>query len=340
MVFLSQGIRGLIAAVLLCAGIMPAQANDSMAEIGAGGLVLARSDLIAMEKETLYLSMDEVRVDYVFRNDSDRVIETVVAFPMPDIKVDPYGGDWAIPRYEDNFLGFSVEAGGRRIEPRLQQRAYAAGVDVTAMLEVAGIGLSPLDDFGSPIDTSGLSQAAIADLVARGVVFANRDAATGRYIDPVEPAWTLKTTYWWTMTFPANAEIAVRHRYQPAVGGSAGLFFLTGDPAQPVDSGYVQDYCMDRSFLNAVERRQKTADANSIGYTEARLSYVLTTGANWAGPIGDFRLVVDKGSTKNLVSFCGEGVKKTGPTTFEMRKKDFWPERDMHVLFVVGHSLQ
>jgi len=72
------------------------------------------------------------------------------------------------------------------------------------------------------------------------------------------------------------------------------------------------------------------------GYQERWLSYVLTTGGNWAGSIGHFRLIIDKGSTDNLVSFCGDGVKKTGPTRFEMEKTDFWPARDLDILFAVS----
>jgi hypothetical protein len=45
---------------------------------------------------------------------------------------------------------------------------------------------------------------------------------------------------------------------------------------------------------------------------------VLKTGANWAGPIGDFRLTLNKGDPKALISFCETGVVKTGPTTLEM----------------------
>jgi hypothetical protein len=335
-------VTGRLALALLAAiaAVMPAAANDSIAEIGAGGLVLGRTDAISMESETLYLSMDEVRVDYVFRNNTGGDIETVVAFPMPDIRVDPYGGDWAIPKNDDNFLGFTVEAGDAAIEPQLQQRAYAAGVDVTEILERAGIGLSPLANFGDPLDVSGLSQGVLADLVARGIVTAQFDVETGLYGDPVEPAWTLKTAYWWRMMFPANEAVSVRHRYTPAVGGSAGLFFLTGNDDQPVHPHYIEDYCIDDGFYRAAVRRQREAGQDGPYYTEARLSYILTTGNNWAGPIRDFRLIVDKGSTRNLVSFCGDGVTKTGPTTFEMTKTDFWPQRDLHVLFVLTHEMQ
>jgi hypothetical protein len=40
---------------------------------------------------------------------------------------------------------------------------------------------------------------------------------------------------------------------------------------------------------------------------------VLVTEANWKAPIGDFHMVIDKGAPANLVSFCGTGVRKTGP---------------------------
>jgi hypothetical protein len=59
------------------------------------------------------------------------------------------------------------------------------------------------------------------------------------------------------------------------------------------------------------------------------IGYVLKSGANWKGPIKDFRMVIDKGKPENLVSFCAEGVKKIAPTQFEVRKTDFEPKDDV-----------
>ena len=67
---------------------------------------------------------------------------------------------------------------------------------------------------------------------------------------------------------------------------------------------------------------------------DKRADYVLTTGANWARPIGSFRLVVDKGKPANLVSFCADGVKKIGPTQYEVRHTNWRPTRDLHVLII------
>ena len=58
----------------------------------------------------------------------------------------------------------------------------------------------------------------------------------------------------------------------------------------------------------------------------------LKTGNNWGGPIKSFTLTVDKGDPRNLISFCGAGVTKTGPTTFRMKADDFYPEKDLEIL--------
>ena len=39
----------------------------------------------------------------------------------------------------------------------------------------------------------------------------------------------------------------------------------------------------------------------------------------------------------NLVSFCGDGV-KSGPTTFEVRYRDYTPKRDLAVLILVRQA--
>jgi hypothetical protein len=72
----------------------------------------------------------------------------------------------------------------------------------------------------------------------------------------------------------------------------------------------------------------------SSPFFERRIAYILTTGANWAGPINDFHLVVDKGAADSLVSFCAEGVNKISATQFEVRHANFTPSRELHVLIL------
>lgn len=317
-------------AALMLSAALPAFANDSVAEIGAGGIVLARNYEITLDREDLFLSKDLVTVDYVFQNRSEKDVETIVAFPMPAIAGNP-DSDIAVPDQEnDNFLGFTVMHDGKAITPELQQRVFAAGVDVTEEFLKAGIPAMPTGE-ATYAALDKLTPETVADWENRGIVTVQEwDAGKGME-KHVMPRWELRSTYWWKATFPAGKPVKVAHRYKPAVGATAGLnFYWDGNKSDYWDS-YADKYCLDDGFKKALDKASKQGD----GLFENRLDYILTSGGNWAnGTIGEFHLTIDKGSTEKLVSFCGEGVKKTGSTRFEMTAKDFWPEQDIHVLLV------
>lgn len=329
-------MRCYLAALLLVSGSgFPALANDSVAELGAGGLVLGRTDAVSMKKEDLFLSPDKVSVDYVFENVTESDVETIVAFPLPDISGNPY--EWpAVPDDgQDNFLDFEVTVAGQPVTPTLQQRAVAAGVDVTAELKAQNVPLFPNGD-RTIAALEKVPQAVADDWMARGVIVIDEYDDGSGMKRVRSPFWTLSSTYWWRTVFPANREVAVSHRYKPSVGGSAGLnFWSDGKIGGDGYADYQAKYCLDSAFERAVA---KSAKENPDGYPrliESRLSYILTTGGNWAtGQIGQFKLTVDKGDPAALVSFCGDGVRKTGPTTFEMTATDFYPARDIDILIL------
>jgi hypothetical protein len=68
--------------VIAAAGV--AVANDTVAQMTAGGLVLKNSRNIDMLDEDLYVSAEQIRVNYVFRNQGRQDERVIVAFPMPD----------------------------------------------------------------------------------------------------------------------------------------------------------------------------------------------------------------------------------------------------------------
>lgn len=318
----------------------PALANDSVAELGTGGIVMSRTDAVSMLSENLFLSADKVTVDYVFKNQTDKDVEAFVAFPMPDIEGSIYDRP-ALPDGEsDNFLGFEVNFDGKPVQPQLEQRAFAVGVDVTDFLKAANV---PVNPFAQPVFPAleKLSDEAAAQWIDRGLIFIDEydDGAGWKRVRT--PLWSLKSTYWWRSTFPAGKEVKVSHRYKPSVGGTAGLTFFYDNKFRGEYDRYKADYCIDSEFEKAV---LKSARDNPEGYPllmEQRLDYVLATGGNWAlGTIGDFKLTVDKGDPKNIISFCGENVRKTGPTTFELTAKDFYPEKDLKVLILTPYEMQ
>eukprot|EP01035_Chromulina_nebulosa_P002425 gene2425-3273_t len=64
--------KTVLAAVLAALIAAPVLANDSTAELAAGGLVLTKTDAIEMRSEDLFISAEAVRVRYVFINTSGK----------------------------------------------------------------------------------------------------------------------------------------------------------------------------------------------------------------------------------------------------------------------------
>jgi hypothetical protein len=317
---------------------LPAAANDSTAELAAGGLAFVRSEAVEMRSEDLSISSSEVAVRYRFFNRSDEDVVSLVAFPLPDITVAGPDDNIAVPTDNpERPIAFMTIADGKPVAVSVEQRAIAYGIDRTELLRSLGIPLAPhLPSTNDILDR--LPPDKWEELIRAGIAEISEydDDGTGmkRHL---EARWTLRTTFYWEQRFPAGAETIIEHRYAPSVGQSVGT--MLGQPGaakSPELRGTIAKYCVDQPFLAAAERAAKAAAKSDRWLGEERISYVLTTGANWAGPIGAFRLVVDKGRPDNLVSFCGSGVRKIGPTQFELRKTDFVPTEDLHVLILTA----
>ncbi len=324
--------------LLAAAACGSASANDSTAELTTGGLTLTKSADIEMRSEDLYVSPREIRVSYRFYNSSPADVTTLVAFPMPDISVADVGTNVTVPTSDpQNLLGFSTTVDGAPVKATILQKVLnRAGKDRTADLERLKVPLAPhLRATDKAIEK--LPRVAWDELRLLGLADAEEYSA-GRSMRKSRPSprWTLQTTYYWEQTFPAGKEIAVEHRYKPSIGRSAQT--MLGDPEAMKEGwfrNYANKYCIDEEFTAEAERARKAARMKyGAPFSEERISYRLTTGSNWARPIGRFRLVVDKGDPASLVSFCGTDAKKITPTQFEVRKEGFSPDQDLHILIL------
>jgi hypothetical protein len=328
---MSRLIALVATALLALAALQAAHANDSSAEKAAGGLVLRQARDIDMVSEDLFVSPALVRVHYVFRNRSPRPVTTIVAFPMPDRDM-AYEMESEVSYPAD----FHTLVDGRPVRMSVERKAMARGVDQSALLTRLHIPIVPHGD---------LTAGNIADLIARlpraeqqhlgrlGVIDAESlSAPSGQFV----PTWTVRETWYWQQTFPAGRTLDVRHNYTPGVGGTAGVPLASLDYRSGANGRQEQaEFCTDRDFLAAIDRMQQRADRDHGNYPmEQRLRYILTTGGNWRAPIGDFHMVVDKGRADAVMSFCGEGVRRISPTQFEIRHRNWRPDRDLAVLIV------
>jgi hypothetical protein len=313
----------LTALVALC---RLAAANDSIANFETGGLVLTKNAAIEMQSENLYISDKAVRVKYSFVNTSPKDVAVTVAFPMPDIEVVEQDTD--IPATGANFLAFTTTVDGKLVKAQVEQKVIKNGVDHAAYLLGIGVPLNPSDK-ATDDALNQLPTAKQDALIKLGLAVANGAPRE------LTANWTLKTTFFWSQTFPAGRAVIVEHNYTPSVGQSYDFGWGSGrslkahwldDPAER------KDHCVDDAFVAAF-RKTRPRDSN-VPFDLKRIDYVLVTGANWKAPIGDFRMVIDKGDPANLVSFCGTGVRKTGPTTFEVHYTNFTPTSNVSVLIV------
>lgn len=327
--------------VLFAACPAAVQANDSTAFQGTGGIELTKTGDIQMVSEDLRIGLDEIAVSYVFRNITDHPIETMVAFPMPDLDLAPglTASNWQFPVRDRNFLGFRVWVDDRPVEPALDLRAVYQGKDVTAVLQATGgIDLVPwregaYDELAKRLDPANLKRLRDLGLVQSGD-------------DNNNPQWTLQPRFHWTQSFPAGAETRVRHSYKPFVGHA-----LVEHIARDVDGRKVYGrlvgsktpetgdrYCIDEGTRRAMASADAKVAAGKATYGAAEIEYILTTARNWRGPIGRFHLTIDKGAPENLLSLCWDGLKKTGPTTFEATASDFVPTHDLALFFLLGSA--
>jgi len=323
---------GALLAILAMAGA--ARANDTEAVLGAGGLTFARSTALRMESEDLRLSRREVRVAYRFRNVSDHPVTTRIAFPLPDVDV---GDVSETPHHfylagrDGDIVDFHLTVDGKPTPAALDARAVnRQGKDVTALLRrfhIPLIGVRSEDEVERALNA--LTPAQVRVLAAAGAVYADEWRTPG---DVKHPGWKVKAAYHWVQTFPAHGVVGVEHRYAPVLGGvrferAAGLArpgALAGEGAWPDEK---KGWCLTPSQVRAaVLPGPVSADW---------LEYVLRTGANWAGPIGRFRLEI-AADPNGMVSACPiPGLvlqRHAGSLTAE--RVNFTPNSDIAALFL------
>ncbi len=303
--------------VIACA--CGAHANDSLAIVAAGGLKFTQTDELQMAREDLYLSPWEVRVAYVFRNLTNHDVTSTVAFPLPDIDVAASEAAHVYYRSanDGDIFDFHVEVDGRPIAPIFDAHAYHGQQDVTELLRKHHLTL--LDEVPRPP----LGKDAITELTAAGALLDDDDH---------HPNWIVKAAYRWEQVFPAGRDIRITHYYRPLLGRFyMGLMDITA-PYKINNT-----YCPDAAFARALSKlppRPIIGDEPPM-WDSTELEYILSTGANWAGPIGHLRLELDKANS-DLVSLCpipGLHLVPKG-RSFVADAEQYTPTTDIKVMFV------
>lgn len=324
---------GLILAALCCNFnyLSTVYANDSTASLAGGGLVLEKSNEIAILSEKLRIAPRRIVVDYEMQNISSASVETLVAFPLPLLEGPqltnvPIDVDPARP---ENFVDFKTSINGAFVTPEKHVRAFQLqengekGKDVTAQLSALNILISPLDR-------------SFFDRVAQLPTEIQRKLQVEKLLDVFEhdgernftPLWAVEYSYSFRHRFEPGKVERIHHEYIPIAARALFGDFSFQDDLKPwcVDSAtekairnLIQQQPLSGGWAKVVERRQ--------------VDYILKTGANWAGPIREFELTVEKETPTQIVSLCAEGLKRVSGTEFRLTHREFTPTKDLTVSF-------
>lgn len=290
-----------LAALLLLAGVN-ALANDSAFGDENGSIVFKHMPEISMDKEVLFISEREVRVDYLFHNTSRKDIAVQIAFPMPPM----YFGSSDHDRIEN----FRVNAEGKEIKPARKLVILLDGrIDISEKIAKLGWREKDLVQF--------------LEMNTYNIPKGKKPLPDSWFDKEGEPRFTLNEYFIWTQIFPAEKSVAIRHTYKPSADGGVPQY------ASYLLKTYGKETCMDEGARSKLKKYDGPA---GVGW--ARLRYILMTANNWQGPIKDFTLILKKDAPSDIVSLCFDGkLRKTDALTFEFKQPDFRPQHDLSIFF-------
>ncbi len=307
----------------------PLHANDGAAETGIGGIRLRKEKSVAMVKERLTISKDRVRVEYEFRNDTDKDVVTEIAFPIPDYE---YPGE--DPGGDRDFKDFRVWVDGKPRRFETEARAFLKGIEVTAGLQALNV---PIESFGGfrhwdlevrkhEYVVDRLSAVDRQKLVSKGILNpANKDDPGWSF----SPAWTARVAYHWTQRFYANSVTKIAHEYTPVAG--FGMVLPARLRAEHPDA------CADDGLIKSLQAdalKREAAKPESGQYVKAVwVKYILTTANTWKTPIRDFELRIERMEGAK-VSFCWDGPVQKSGTTLRAIRRNFSPSKELTVYFL------
>ncbi len=295
--------------------------NDGFGALGAGGIIIGKTDDIALLKEVLDIGYDYITVEYEFINESSQDITSTIIFPLPPYPATPNEG--GIVAFGQPYQ-FEIYVNGEPVTYETHVRAILNEHDVTETLKSIGfteqqIAMFPFDETLQNQDHKLLIPVSqIVALREHGLLWENLDVV----------AWDNHVTYQWQQEFPANSRISVRHRYVP--------FTASGTTSRFSDEQDIADFCPTQEQierLNALLADEK----NRNGYGDIPgtiVKYILTTANTWKDGIRDFTLRIHTQSPSEVVCLCfKEPLRQISEQVYEIHLQNFTPTSDLNIYF-------
>jgi hypothetical protein len=343
---------------------MAVQANDTTATIAAGGIEYKTSQEISMDEETLKISIESIEVAYKFFNHSDKEVREYIAFPLPPIAYsstndlsDVYPSwdeDYHARQFiEENptnskqeffsnsnlserlqsaaFINFKRTVNGERYGYHYRIQAKdRSGKDITNFLKTHQIPLSIPYLTGFMEDGELYRNKALQEKLKKLKLLDKQGF----------PLWSTQTIYFWTQIFEPHKETVVTHSYRPHAGyhwlDAKTPNFITDITIFTRDGSSKNwaDYCVSTEREKVVLKEMSAQE--HVVKRAVEVQYVLSTGANWQGPIRKINLEIIPPHPEAEVFFCWPGKitrHHTGRITSTI--ESFTPTKDLKILFIM-----
>lgn len=302
----------------LCAALSPATAQSGArtTQIPGGGLHFPYNAKIKVSRHELRIGVDAVRMSYTLSNQAASDHTILATFPMPELDMGSLV--WSSLRLpvenDSNFVGLSISAGGKTLDPDLHQRARAMGIDVTQQLFQSNLPLFPF--------ASGLSSQLDALPPDQQARF-SRSGVIARIDNRWQPMWTLSSTLHWWLQLPPASPLTITASYKPISGTAA---FSDAELARLKET-----HCLGARETDAIAKRVSAKRPIS---EVTNVTYSVASGANQLGPAESVRVVIELPAEAAIVVTCQDGFRRTGPLTLELAMTDAAIEDDIHVAFL------
>jgi hypothetical protein len=350
--------------LFLLAYQMNAQANDTTATIAAGGIEYKTSQEISMDEETLKISIDSIEVAYKFFNHSDKEVKEYIAFPLPSIAyASPDDFSNVYPSWDEDyharqfieenptnnkqeyfsnsnlserlqsaaFINFKRTVNGERYgySYRIQAKDRS-GKDITKFLKTHQIPLSIPYLTGFMEDGELHRNKALKEKLKRLKLLNNQGF----------PIWSTQTIYFWTQVFEPHKETIVTHSYRPHAGyhwldakkpnSLTDITIFTRDGT----SKNWTDYCVSSEHEKLLLKEMSAQE--QVTKRAIEIQYILSTGANWQGPIRKINLEIIPPHSEAEVFFCWPGKITRHPAgRITSTLENFKPKNDLKILFIM-----
>lgn len=327
-----------------------ALANDTTGTIAAGGIQFTQEPSIKMASEDLTISRNKVKVSYSFKNLSDKPISTTVFFPLP-----PFQGEGQLmdsdsvtdytkeAKGNDPLVNFSVVVDGKPVAYHIKIQAVANdGKDITSLLSQAHIPLLP------EMVERGYTGYFVEDLNKEDLKRWQAKAKQLGLLDKEGKAhWKKQVIFYWPQLFPANKTIAITHEYTPATGNfyNGTGFGSKEDCFKAIEEELKETFHIDFSNLENRTTFENWLASHIINTDDDKqpffyiynVGYILTTGANWAGPIEKFTLNLQypAGGSVAFAPFYPDASAKITRTSGQLQVilNNFTPKQDLNIVF-------